>query len=359
MNAVRELPGDPRFDNDASRWDAVVARDRRADGTFVYCVKTTGVYCRPSCAARLARRENVSFHPTCDAAEAAGYRPCKRCRPGDAAADSRLAGVVAQLCRLIETSETAPTLAALAREAAMSPFHLQRVFKRITGLSPRDYAIAHRAQRVRDSLNPDTTVTEALYAAGYGSSGRFYENADAALGMEPSRYRSGGDGADIRFAVARCSLGCVLVGTSEKGVCAVYLGDSPDELANELKARFPSARLVAGDPAFGRLVSDVVSLVEHPERAVDLPLDIRGTAFQHRVWQTLRQIPPGTTVTYAELAARAGAPDAVRAVANACAANVLAVAVPCHRVVRSDGGVGGYRWGVERKRALLDREGDS
>ncbi|MBK8017454.1 MAG: bifunctional DNA-binding transcriptional regulator/O6-methylguanine-DNA methyltransferase Ada [Betaproteobacteria bacterium] len=358
MNAVHELPGDRPFDDDTSRWEAVVGRDPRADGKFVFCVKTTGVYCKPSCAARLARRENVSFHTSCDAAEAAGYRPCKRCKPDEAAADSRLAGVVARLCRLIETSETAPTLAALAREAAMSPFHLQRVFKRITGLSPRDYAIAHRARRVRESLNPETTVTEALYAAGYGSSGRFYENADAALGMEPSRYKSGGEGADIRFAIARCSLGCVLVGTSGKGVCAVLLGDSADDLARELKARFPSARLVARDSDFARLLDDVVSLVEHPERPIELPLDVRGTAFQLRVWQALRQIPPGTTVTYSDLAAKVGAPKAVRAVANACAANVLAVAVPCHRVVRSDGGVGGYRWGVERKRALLDREGE-
>ena len=338
------------------RWAAVAARDARADGRFVYAVKTTGVYCRPSCAARAARPENVSFHDDPAAAERAGFRPCRRCRPDQAPLAERQAEQVAALCRFIEAAEEPPTLQTLAERAGWSTFHLHRVFKRVTGLSPRDYAAAHRARRVRDELDSGASVTEAIYGAGYNSSGRFYEGARQLLGMTPGRWRDGGRGADIRFAIGRCSLGEILVARSAQGVCAILLGDDADALARDLQDRFPNARLIGGDADFERTVAQVVGLVEQPALGLALPLDVRGTAFQQRVWQALQQIPVGRTASYAEIAQRIGAPQAVRAVAQACAANALAVAIPCHRVVRQDGQLSGYRWGVERKRALLARE---
>lgn len=339
--------GDPR-------WAAVMARDPAADGRFFYSVKTTGVYCRPSCASRRARPENVAFHDTAAAAERAGFRPCKRCRPDQPVAV--VAARVAQLCRLIERAEQTPSLATLAQHAGLSPWHLHRVFKAATGLTPRAYAAAHRAQRVKSGLLKGATVTDAIYAAGYGSSGRFYEQSNAVLGMTPARYRAGGDGTTIRFAVGQCSLGAILVAASVRGVCAILIGDDADALARDLRDRFPKAALIGGDKEFERRVAQVVGFVEQPRLGLDLPLDVRGTAFQQRVWQALQNIPAGTTMTYAGIAKRIGAPKAVRAVAGACAANVLAVAIPCHRVIRSDGGLSGYRWGVARKRALLKRE---
>jgi AraC family transcriptional regulator of adaptative response/methylated-DNA-[protein]-cysteine methyltransferase len=344
---------------DAERWTAVVARDRRADGAFYYSVRTTGVYCRPSCGARQARRENVGFHATCADAERAGFRPCKRCRPGDRGPDEARAAAVARACRLIEQAEELPGLDALAAAAGLSRFHFHRVFKAATGLTPRAYAAAHRARRVREELARGGTVTDAIYGAGFGSSGRFYATAGAVLGMRPTDFRAGGDGAAIRFAVGECSLGSILVAATERGVCAILLGDDPDALARQLQDRFPKARLIGGDRAFERLVARVVGFVEQPALGLDLPLDVRGTAFQQRVWQALREIPAGTTSTYTKIAARIGAPRAVRAVARACASNTLAVAIPCHRVVRHDGGLSGYRWGVERKRLLLAREAAS
>ncbi|WP_428266687.1 bifunctional DNA-binding transcriptional regulator/O6-methylguanine-DNA methyltransferase Ada [Haliangium sp.] len=350
------------------RWAVVRARDARADGRFVYSVKTTGVYCRPSCPSRPARPENVAFHDTAAAAERAGFRPCKRCRPEQPPPAERAADQVAALCRLIEASEELPTIAELARHMGLSSSHTRRVFKAVTGLTPRAYAAAHRRRRVRDELQTTATITEALYEAGYGSSGRFYEDADAALGMTPTEYRAGGPALSIRFAVGECSLGSILVAASDRGVCAILLGDDPEELVHDLERRFPRATLVGADPGFESLVAKVVGLVEAPGGApggepggepgagVSLPLDIRGTAFQQRVWTALTKIPAGTTATYAEIAAAIGAPKAVRAVAQACAANHLAVAIPCHRVVRTDGRLSGYRWGVARKRALLRRE---
>jgi AraC family transcriptional regulator of adaptative response/methylated-DNA-[protein]-cysteine methyltransferase len=338
------------------RWAAVQARDPAADGTFVYSVRTTGVYCRPSCPSRHARPENIAFHATPVAAERAGFRPCRRCRPELPASGPRHAELVARLCRLIETADRAPALDELAAHAGLSRFHLQRVFKSLTGLSPRAYAAAHRARRVRDALAGGARVTDALYDAGYGASSRFYAEADAVLGMRPGDYRAGGADLEIRFAVGECSLGSILVARSARGVCAILLGDDPDSLLQELAQRFPGAQLLGGDAAFEQLVSQVVGFVEAPRLGLDLPLDVRGTAFQQRVWQALRAIPPGTTLSYTELAQRIGAPRAVRAVAQACAANPLAVAIPCHRVVRSDGAMAGYRWGVARKRSLLARE---
>jgi AraC family transcriptional regulator of adaptative response/methylated-DNA-[protein]-cysteine methyltransferase len=338
------------------RWTAVAARDAAWDGRFFYSVRTTGVYCRPSCAARTPRPENVAFHATAAAAERAGFRPCKRCRPGELPLAARRAAKVAELCRFIESAERAPTLEELARRVAMSPSHLHRRFKDVTGLTPKAYAAAHRAQRLRGALGRGETVTAAIYDAGYGSNGRFYAESDRVLGMTPARYRAGGKGAEIRFAVGQCSLGAILVAASERGVCAIQLGDDPAGLVRELESRFPRARLVGGDAAFERVVAQVVGLVEAPGKGADLPLDVRGTAFQQRVWQALRKIPAGATATYTQIAERIGAPKSVRAVAQACAANALAVAIPCHRVVRADGGLAGYRWGIERKRALLDRE---
>jgi AraC family transcriptional regulator of adaptative response/methylated-DNA-[protein]-cysteine methyltransferase len=338
------------------RWAAVVARDPAADGKFFYSVKTTGIYCRPSCAARAARPENIQFHATAEDAERAGFRPCKRCRPDRMHSHSPQTALVAELCRYIENTDPAPNLDELARRAGMSPFHLHRVFRAVTGVTPKQYAAAHRFKRVRTELERSATVTDAIYGAGYSSSGRFYDEANGVLGMTPSRYRAGGADTTIRFAIGECSLGSILVAASERGVCAILLGDDPERLARDLQDRFPRARLIGGDADFEQLVAKVVGFVEAPGIGLDLPLDVRGTAFQQRVWQALREVPAGRTVSYTEVAARIGAPKSVRAVAQAVAANPLAVAIPCHRVIRNDGGLAGYRWGVERKRALLKRE---
>jgi AraC family transcriptional regulator of adaptative response/methylated-DNA-[protein]-cysteine methyltransferase len=336
----------------------VVGRDPRADGAFYYSVRTTGVYCRPSCASRLARPKNVRFHNTAAEAERAGFRACRRCKPGQASLEQRQATTIANVCRVIETAEAMPSLGALADRAGLSVYHFHRVFKAVTGLTPRAYAAAHRSQRIRAELGKARkTVTDAIYDAGFNSGGRFYDVSNDLLGMTPSDYRAGGARTEIRFAVGQCSLGSILVAQSAKGICAILLGDDPDALVRDLQDRFPNATLVGGDAAFEQTIAKVVGLVEAPAVGLDLPLDVRGTAFQHRVWQALRDIPLGSTASYAEVAARIGSPGAARAVAHACGANRLAVAIPCHRVVRTDGSVSGYQWGVERKRALLAREG--
>jgi AraC family transcriptional regulator, regulatory protein of adaptative response / methylated-DNA-[protein]-cysteine methyltransferase len=341
------------------RWAAVVARSAAADGTFFYSVRTTGVYCRPSCPARLARPENVRFHATRQEAEQAGCRPCRRCKPDKPSLAEEHAAVVTEACRVIETAPSVPKLEDLAGRVGMSPFHFHRVFKATTGLTPRDYAAAHRGKRVRKELERTETVSAAIYDSGYNSNGRFYGEAQRVLGMTPTSYRSGGVNEEIRFAVGECSLGSILVAKSRRGVCAILLGDDPDSLVRDLQDRFPRAALIGGDSSFESLVSKVVGFVEAPALGLDLPLDVRGTAFQQRVWQALREIPAGARVSYTDIAKRIGAPTSVRAVAQACGANALAVAIPCHRVVRNDGGVSGYRWGVERKRALLQREAAS
>lgn len=341
---------------DEARWAAVVARDREADGQFYYSVRTTGVYCRPSCAARLANRRNVAFHLTPADAEAAGFRPCKRCKPTEGSLTERYAGMVADACRTIEAAETPPALAELARGAGMSPHHFHRIFKAVAGVTPKAYADAHRSQRVREELARAGTVTEAIYDAGFNSGGRFYEQSAGVLGMTPTRFRKGGERTTIRFAIGQCSLGAILVAATDKGVCAILLGDDPDALVRDLQDRFDRAELIGGDADFEALVARVVGLVEDPRRGADLPLDVRGTAFQQKVWRALQTLKPGRTASYSDIAQAIGAPKAVRAVAQACAANNLAVAIPCHRVVRNDGALSGYAWGVERKRALLDRE---
>ena len=335
------------------RWASVVARDPQAK--FYYSVKTTGVYCRPSCAARLARPENVQFHGTCEDAEKAGFRPCKRCKP-DQASPVEHSEKISSACRLIENSETPPSLKLLAQHVGLSTYHFHRVFKAAMGLTPKEYAAAHRDNLVRKSLNKSDTVTEAIYDAGYNSNSRFYETSNQVLGMTPSNYRAGGAQTDIRFAVGECSLGSILVAQSDRGICAILLGDDPDSLARDLQDQFPKANLIGGDAGFERLVAKVVGFVEAPALGLDLPLDVRGTAFQQRVWQSLRKIPAGSTASYTDVAKLIGSPNSVRAVAQACGANTLAVAIPCHRVVRNDGALSGYRWGVERKRVLLEKE---
>jgi len=338
------------------RWQTVLRRDRDADGSFVYAVRSTGVYCRPSCASRRAKPENVSFFPSPEAAEAQGFRPCLRCHPRGQSPAEANAALIAAACRMIEESEEAPSTEALARRIGLSTFHFHRQFKALTGLTPRGYASAYRGGRLREALASGASVTAAIHEAGFGSASRFYETAESVIGMSPTAFRKGGAEAEIRFALAQCSLGAILVASTEKGLCAISLGDEPEPLLIELQNRFPQARLIGGDAAFEALVARVVAFVEAPGTGLDLPLDIRGTAFQQRVWQALRDIRAGETVSYAELAARIGDPKAVRAVAGACAANTLAVAIPCHRVVRSDGAISGYRWGVARKREILDRE---
>jgi AraC family transcriptional regulator of adaptative response/methylated-DNA-[protein]-cysteine methyltransferase len=342
--------------SDEAYWTAVKTRDRRFDGAFYFSVATTGVYCRPSCPARHANRENVAFHATGLAAEAAGFRPCKRCKPDQPSLQTQYAAAVAEACRHIEAAETPPSLSALAERAGLSTFHFHRIFKAIAGVTPKAYAVAHRRKRLRDALPNSATVTEAMHEAGFNSSGRFYADASNALGMTPSDFRSGGAHSAMRFAVGECSLGAILVAASEAGIAAILLGDEPEPLVHDLEDRFPHATLIGADRDFEDVMAKVVGLVDAPQTGLDLPLDLRGTAFQHRVWEALREIPAGTTATYTEIAEKIGMPKAVRAVAAACAANKIAVAIPCHRVVRNDGALSGYRWGVDRKRALIDRE---
>ena len=341
---------------DDPRWARVVARDRSADGQFWYSVATTGVYCRPSCPSRTANPKNVQLHDTLGEAKATGFRPCKRCNPDGLSVDTENAAFVAKACRSIETSEDEPTLNDLAFAAGRSPSHFHRLFKATTGLTPKEYADAHRATRLREGLMKSNSVTEAIYEAGFNSSGRFYEKSNDMLGMTPTQYRSGGANEEIRFAVGESSLGGVLVASSRKGVAAILLGSDPDKLVRELQDRFPKATLIGADREYEALVARIVGLIEAPGQGLDLPLDIRGTAFQQRVWRALQDIPTGRTVSYSELARRIGSPKAVRAVAGVCAANAIAVAIPCHRVVRNDGSLSGYAWGVERKRALIAKE---
>jgi AraC family transcriptional regulator of adaptative response/methylated-DNA-[protein]-cysteine methyltransferase len=341
--------------DDAARWRAVQARDRAADGLFVYAVETTGIYCRPVCPSRRPRLENVRYFADAAGAEVAGYRPCRRCRPDEADPQAVL---IARTCRTMEAAETAPPAAELAAAAGLSVSRFHHLFRERTGVTPRAYFAAVRDRRAKAALTGGAPVTDALYDAGFGSSGRFYEAAPGMLGMTPGRFRAGGAGETIRFALGECSLGAVLVAATARGLCAIELGDNPDALLAGFQERFSRADLMGGDPAFDAWVAQIVGFLDDPATGLGLPLDIRGTAFQRRVWEALRRIPAGETVTYAQLADRLGAPSAVRAVAGACAANRLAVAIPCHRVVRTGGGMAGYRWGIVRKRRLLEREAD-
>jgi AraC family transcriptional regulator, regulatory protein of adaptative response / methylated-DNA-[protein]-cysteine methyltransferase len=351
----------PDYASDDARWDAVQRREAAADGRFYYSVRSTGVYCRPSCASRGALRANVAFHASCAAAEAAGFRACLRCKPDQPPLAERQAAAVARACGLIDAAADAddvvlPDLDTLADACGMSRFHFHRVFKAYAGITPKAYAAARRAERVRAALEQGAPVTEALYAAGWQSSTRFYAAAGGQLGMAPGRYRKGGAGETIAYALGACSLGTVLVASTAKGICAILIGDAEEALVQEVRGRFPNAALAPAQPGFAQTLARVIAFVDAPRAAFDLPLDVRGTVFQQRVWDALRRIPPGETVSYTELAERVGQPSAARAVAGACAANPAAIAIPCHRVLRNDGAISGYRWGVERKRALLDRE---
>jgi AraC family transcriptional regulator, regulatory protein of adaptative response / methylated-DNA-[protein]-cysteine methyltransferase len=337
-------------------WRAVENRDAGADGSFLYGVRTTGVYCRPGCASRRPLRANTVFFETTEAAKAGGFRPCKRCRPTDDSAASRHLAAIEKACAVLRNSETMPSLAELAAAAAISRFHFHRVFKQITGTTPRDYARTHRLGQFGERLAAGQPVAEAIYASGFGSSSRAYEAAPVGLGMTPGARRRGGNGETIRFVTVSTPLGWALVAATERGICMTALGDDRNQLASALRQRFPAAEVIAEDGGLRQWADRIVRFITAPGENLDLPLDIRGTAFQARVWRALQKIPLGKTASYTEIAAALGQPKAVRAVAQACAANKLAMIVPCHRVIRSDGDLGGYRWGVERKRALLARE---
>ncbi|HET9959876.1 MAG TPA: bifunctional DNA-binding transcriptional regulator/O6-methylguanine-DNA methyltransferase Ada [Polyangiaceae bacterium] len=345
---------------DAERWQALRRRDPALDGQFWYAVSTTGIYCRPSCSSRLPRRENVQFYAAPQDAERAGFRACKRCKPSALSPAREHAALVARACQLIDQAEQLPPLEVLAAEVGLSRFHFHRVFKSVTSLTPKAYADAKRATRLQKALqNTDSSVTRAAYDAGFNSSSRFYTHAKQRLGMTPSTLRARGAGQRIHFAVAQCWLGAVLIACSERGVCHVAIGDDPEQLLREFQERFAQAELKGADRDFEAVIARVLGCIELGELTEELPLDVRGTAFQQRVWQALRAIPRGTTTTYSQIAEQLGQPAAVRAVAGACAANSLAVLIPCHRVVRTDGSLSGYRWGIDRKRALLERESKS
>jgi AraC family transcriptional regulator, regulatory protein of adaptative response / methylated-DNA-[protein]-cysteine methyltransferase len=341
---------------DETRWNAVIARDAAHDGKFVFAVSSTGVYCRPSCAARRPRRENVEFFVLPEQAEQAGYRACLRCKPkalsGNDQADS-----VKAICRFIEQHLDEPiTLGRLGKEFHQSPFHLQRRFKAVLGITPREYADSCRLRQLKRNLQAGDSVTRAMYDAGYGSSSRLYEKTASQLGMTPDKYRRGAIAATIRYTIADSPLGRMLIAATEKGICAIQFARTDDELIEGLKHEFPFASRKADDAG---LRSSVVTLLQHmrgKDKDSALPLDIRATAFQRRVWAHLQSIPFGETQSYQEVAKAIGQPTASRAVARACATNPVAVAIPCHRVVRQDGSMGGYRWGVERKKALLEME---
>jgi AraC family transcriptional regulator of adaptative response/methylated-DNA-[protein]-cysteine methyltransferase len=339
-----------------SRWQAVLRRDPLADGEFVYAVRTTGVYCRPSCPSRAAKRQNVEFFDTGGLAPAAGYRPCKRCRPDVLSQQQRRNELVIQACQAIEHSQTALSLAQLAQQAGLSPYHFHRIFKAATGLTPKAFHKAVQARRLTASLQSAGSVTEALYDAGFNSSGRFYEDAPAMLGMSPGSYRKGGAGEHIRHAIERCALGWIIVAATGKGVCAIEFGDDAQTLENRLRARFPKAQFEPADAEFKHWIARVLSYLEQPRGVLELPLDVQGTVFQRRVWQALQAIPAGETASYGEIAGRIGQPRASRAVGRACAGNPVAVAIPCHRAVRANGELSGYRWGIARKAELLRRE---
>ena len=340
------------------RWQQLVERSTAADGQFVYAVCTTGIYCRPSCPSRQPKPENVIFFADGQAASAAGFRPCLRCTPDQASPQQRQAELITQACQHIAMTDGTPSLQALAAEAGMSRYHFHRLFKKITSLTPRAYAMAVRHQKLQQTLPTAASITDAIYDAGYQSSSRFYAEATQRLGMTPSHFRAGGSQTTIHFAIAQCSLGAILVAQSQLGICAIFLGEDPATLLQQLQDQFPQADLQGDEQAFEQQMAAVIALIDNPRQGLELPLDIRGTAFQQRVWQALRDIPPGKTMSYGELAEKIGQPSAVRAVARACAANTLAVAIPCHRVIRQNGELSGYRWGLARKQALLAREED-
>jgi AraC family transcriptional regulator, regulatory protein of adaptative response / methylated-DNA-[protein]-cysteine methyltransferase len=352
--AMMEMVQPHAFDD--SRWQAVIAHDRTADGRFVYAVASTGIYCRPSCPSRRPRRDRVAFFEAPGDAERAGYRPCRRCRPGDAPAADPWIDKIRRACVYLSNVEGHPPLATLARRLGGSPYHLQRNFKRLVGVTPREYAEACRLRRVKRGLRHGGDVTAAMFDAGYGSSSRFYERAAPKLGMPPATYRRGGAGMTIRYTVVDSALGRLLVAATSRGVCAIAMAASDTELETALAREYPAATIAPDDGSLARWTAELLAHLAGKQPRLDLPLDVRATAFEWQVWQELASIPYGETRTYGEIAAAIGRPRAVRAVGRACASNPVALAVPCHRVVSASGDASGYRWGVARKRALLQRE---
>ena len=346
----------PSFSTDAQRWEALVQRNPRADAAFLYGVQTTGVYCRPTCPSRLPNQKNVVFFQCCANAEKAGFRPCKRCQPNAVSPDRQQIETIARICKLIEQSEEPLSLEKMAKIAGLSQYHFHRLFKKMLGVTPKEYANAHRAKRIREELHQGIPVTQAIYNAGFETSSSFYDKSTMMLGMTPTKYQQGADGIEIRFAVKPSWLGWVLVAATTQGICAISLGDTEEALIEQLQKQFPNAQFSENDSTFESWIEQVIAFIEMPHQGLNLPLDIQGTAFQQRVWKALQNIPPGSTASYTEIAQQIGNPKAVRAVARACATNQLAIAIPCHRVVGSDNTLKGYRWGCERKRALLERE---
>ena len=347
---------DTKFNTDNARWKAVVDNNSNADGTFYYAVITTGVYCRPSCTSRLPNRANVEYFTTYNDAEKAGYRACKRCNPTSDSKVLEIEKKIIHACRIIEESETHLKLDELAARVKLSPYHFHRVFKKIVGVTPKQYASRNQSQRFQKSLKTSPSITDAIYSAGFGSSGSAYDKTHDQIAMRPKDYRKGGIGITITYGLAHCFLGWVIVAATDRGICAIEFGDDPDTLPDQVQTRFPNARLKKADVGFASLIKEVVDFIKAPEEQFQLPLDIQGTAFQQRVWNVLRQIKPGKTLSYSDVANRIGNPNAVRAVASACASNKLAVVIPCHRVISKDGKVSGYRWGTERKKMLLESE---
>jgi AraC family transcriptional regulator of adaptative response/methylated-DNA-[protein]-cysteine methyltransferase len=351
-HALQQKP----FSDNAGRWQAVIERNRQADGDFVYAVKSTGIYCRPSCPSRRPKPENVEFFDSAALAGQAGYRPCKRCRPDSLSLHQQQLAAIERACQLIDDAEQPPSLQVLADTVGLSRYHFHRLFKTIVGVTPKEYAGTRRMQRLQRDLQSGSTVTEAIYDAGFGSSSRVYEHADTTLGMTPARFRDGGKDTEIIFACAQSELGWLLVAATDKGVCTIELADESATLPKSLRQRFPNAVLREDKAHLQSWLQQVIDFIETPQRGLQLPLDIRGTAFQRRVWKALQAIPVGETASYSEIAGKIGDRRAARAVAQACANNQIALAIPCHRVVRNDGSSGGYRWGAERKRQLLDKE---
>jgi len=344
---------------DDARWAAVSENSSAADGIFYYAVITTGIYCRPSCRSKLPNRDNVEYYSSCKEAEAAGYRACRRCRPAALSKAEETELKIIHACRILEQSETRIKLDELAAHVNLSPYHFHRIFKKIVGITPKQYASKHQSHRFQTNLNTTQSITDAIYASGYGSSASAYDKNRNQLAMKPKQYRSGAAGVSIVYGLARCSLGWVIVAATDRGICAVEFGDDSSALPDQLQSSFPKARLRRGDVEFETLIAEVVDFIDSPTENFHIPLDIQGTAFQQQVWEILRQIKPGETMSYSEVAERIGKPKAARAVASACASNKLAVIIPCHRVLAKSGNLSGYRWGRNRKKKLLESEHDS
>lgn len=344
------------YDSDEKRWYAIVHKEQAAEGSFYYGVKTTGVFCRPGCSSRLPNRENVEYFTSRKAAESAGYRPCKRCKPASNSKNEEIEQIIIRACKSIVQSNSPLKLKDLAETAGMSPYHFHRLFKMIVGITPKQYASKHQADRFRKCLKSSESITDAIYSAGFSSSSGAYAKKRDHLAMKPRDYRAGGAGVTIHYGLARCDLGWLIVATTRRGVCAIEFSDDPAALPQQVQNRFPQANLQEAGSGFVALIREVIEFIKSPHNSFNMPLDIQGTAFQQKVWNVLRQIKPGETLSYTDVAERIDNPKAVRAVATACASNKLAVVIPCHRVIAKDGTLSSYRWGAERKKRLLENE---